>query len=79
MLVTREYTRLFSTDGEDRLIKPNIEFAPFEGEYTVGSYARIRDTETGEIITLLPGQKITGIGTVEKPKPKRKRKVKDAE
>lgn len=77
MLTTREYTRLYAPDGSSRDIKPNVEFEPFEGEYTVGSYARIRDTETDEIITLLPGQKITSVGTVAKPKPKRKRKVKN--
>ncbi len=77
MLVTREYTMLYSKDGNHLKILPNVEFKPFEGNYTVGSYARIRDSETGEITTLRPGQEITGIGKVEKPKPKRKRKVKD--
>lgn len=67
MLTTREYTRLYAPDGSTIAIKPNVEFEPFEGNYTVGSYARIRDTETDEIITLLPGQKITSVGTVAKP------------
>ena len=72
---TREYTRLVGNGCEDVTIKPNVEFKSFEGDYTVTSYARIRNTESDEIITLKPGDRIKGVGMVVKPKAKRKRKV----
>ena len=82
MLITKEFSLLYGQDCEDKRIVPGTPFEPFEGNYIVSAYARIRDEETGEIITLTPGQRITGVGKVpakteEKPKPKRKRKVKD--
>ena len=82
MLITKEFTLLYGQGCEDRRIIPGIPFEPFEGEYIVSAYARIRDKETGEIITLTPGERISGVGKVEKqepikaePKPKRKKKV----
>ena len=75
MFTTREYTRLVGNGCGDVTITPNKEFKAFEGDYTVTCYANIKNTETDEFIILKPGDKIKGIGKVEKPK--RKRKVND--
>lgn len=81
MLVTKEYSLLLGQDCEDKRILPGTPFEPFEGKYIVSSYARIKDEESGDVYVIKPGDKITGVGVVEKPKPKPKarRKVKDAE
>ena len=76
MYSTREYTRLVGNGCDDVTIKPNVEFKAFEGDYTVTSYALIKDTESDEVIILKPGDKIKGVGKVVKPKLKRKRKRK---
>ncbi len=77
MYTTREYTRLVGNGCDDVTIKPNVEFKAFEGNYTVTSYARIKDTESDEVIILKPGDKIKGVGKVVKPKTKQicKKKV----
>lgn len=79
MLITKEFSLLYGQGCDDRRILPGTPFEPFEGEYIVSAYARIRDEETGEIITLTPGQRISGVGTIEEPKtepkPKRKKKA----
>ena len=75
MLTTKEYTLLLGNGCDDVKILPNTPIEPFEGDYTVTAYARLVDDETKEIVMLHPGQKIKGVGTVEKPKVKRRRKV----
>ena len=76
MLITKEYSLLVGQNGcADRRILPGVEFEPFEGDYIVSSYARIKYVDSSIHITIKPGERIKGIGTIEKPK--RKRKAKD--
>lgn len=78
MYYTKEYTKLITPDGGEIKLLPNVMFAPFEGEFTVTCSARILNKEDNSFYRQLsPGEKITGIG--EMPKPKRKRKKKVAE
>jgi len=78
MLITKEFSLLIGQGCEDRKILPGIPFEPFEGNYTVASYVRLKDDVTGEVFILSPGEKITSVGRVRKPKSKRKTRVKDA-
>ena len=72
MYYTSEYSVLKNNgEGEDMVIKPNVPFDAFEGDYTVTSFVRVMDKETNEIVTeLAAGQKTKGVGVI--PKPKRK-------
>lgn len=70
MYYTSEYSVLRNNgEGEDIVIKPNTPFNAFEGDYTVTSFARVRDSETNEIVTeLAAGQNTKGVGIIPKPK-----------
>ena len=74
MYRTNEYTVLIG-EKSNITIFPNIEFYPFEGEYTVSNFARVVNTETKEVFELMPGQKLNGLGKVKKRS--RKKKVED--
>ncbi len=68
MFYTNEYTVLYDNKGENNVVlKPNITFNAFEGDFTVSSFARIKSRETNKIILeLQAGSKTTGVGTVVK-------------
>ena len=68
MYYTNEYTVLTSNNGgEDKILKPNIPFQAFEGDYTVTAFARVKNSITNETIgELQAGQKTTGVGVVPK-------------
>ena len=72
MYYTNEYSVLKNNgDGEDIVLKPNIPFEAFVGDYTVTSFARVRDKDTDAVVTqLMAGQNTKGVGIV--PRPRRK-------
>lgn len=77
-LYTNEYTVLMDKqNNKEIVIKPNIEFEPFEGttEYVVSAYARVLDSNTREQVVILnSGETIKGIGTVVKKSTTKKTK-----
>ena len=75
MFITNEYSRLHGIDCEDVVLLPNQPFDAFQGEYKVGSYARILNEDGKEAVKLMPGEIIKGVGTIKK-RTRKKREVK---
>ena len=69
MYYTNEYSVLKNNSGgEDIVIKPNVPFEAFEGDYTVTSFLRIRSKESDALVCeLSPGEQTKGVGVVPKP------------
>jgi len=77
MFITNEYTRLYGIECKDVVLLPNQPFEAFQGEYKVGSYARILDAEGKDVVKIQAGDIIKGIGEVKIKRTRKKREVKD--